>query len=71
MRVDEGRKCCTLLAIKTKARVVAGKVERSLVNDPGSELRLGKENKKEKCENDRWDEERRKWSRGVEGMRVG
>ena len=42
-RVDEGRKCRNLLAIKTKARTVVGRGEKSLLCDPGSELRLWRE----------------------------
>ena len=46
-RVDEGRKCCTLLAIEAKARTVVGRVEKSLLSNHGSEIRLGKEKKKQ------------------------
>ena len=47
-RADEGRKCCTLLEIKTKWRTVAGRGEKSLLSDPGSELRLEREKGTEK-----------------------
>ena len=40
-RVDEGRKCWLLLAIKMKARAEVGREEEGLVCDPGSELMLG------------------------------
>ena len=45
MRVDEGRKNgWILLAIETKARIVVGRgEEESLLGEPGSELRLGRE----------------------------
>ena len=45
MRVDEGRNGWNLLAIKTKARVVVRRGKKSLLSDPGSELRLGREEK--------------------------
>ena len=38
---DKGRKCCIFLSIKTKARTVAGRGEKSPLCDPGSELLLG------------------------------
>ena len=40
-RVDEGRKCRILLAIKMKARTVVGRGGESPLCDPGSELLLG------------------------------
>ena len=42
MRVDEGRKGWSLLAITMETPTVAGKREKSLLSDPGSELRLGR-----------------------------
>ena len=48
MGVDEGRCCWNLLAIKKKARTVVGRGEKSLLRDPGSKLRLGKEKEKGK-----------------------
>ena len=48
MRVNEGRKGCSLPAIKMKARTVVGRGEKSLLGDPGPELRLGGEKEKEK-----------------------
>lgn len=35
-RVDEGKKCGTLLVIIFKARTVVGRVEKSLDSDPAS-----------------------------------
>ena len=55
MRVDEGRTSWSLPAIKLKARTVVGEREKSLLGDPGSEFRLGKE-EKEKCDDNRRDE---------------
>ena len=49
MRVDEARKGWNLLAIKTKACTVVRRGKKRLLSDPRSELRLGKEKKKEKC----------------------
>ena len=54
-RVDEGRKCCTLFAIRVKTRTVVGRGKNRLLSDPGSELRLGRGKEKEKCEENRWD----------------
>ena len=48
MRVDEGRKGSSLLAIKMKARAVVERGEKSLFSGPGSELRLVREKEKEK-----------------------
>ena len=45
--VDKGRKGWSLLAMKMRARTVAGRGEDSLLSDPGPELRLGKEKEKE------------------------
>ena len=53
MRVDDGRKGCSLLAIKKKARTVVGRGEKGLLGDPGSALGLGRETEKENV--------RRKW----------
>ena len=47
MRVDEGRKG-EFLVIKTKAHTVVGRGEKSLLSDPGSQLRLGREKEKGK-----------------------
>ena len=41
-RVDEGKKCRLLLAIKMKARAGVGKGEEDPLCDPGSELPLGR-----------------------------
>ena len=60
MRVDEGRKGSSLLAIKNKTRTVMGRGEKSLFRDPGSELYLATEKGKEKCEEMRWDEQKTK-----------
>ena len=43
MRVDDGRKRSNLLAIKTKPRTVVGRGEKSLLSDPGPELRIRRE----------------------------
>ena len=48
MRVDEGRNGWNLPAVKTKARAVVGRAKQSLLSDPGSELRLGREKKRGK-----------------------
>ena len=40
-RVDEGRKCWILLALKMKARTVVGRGEEGPLCDPGSELLVG------------------------------
>ena len=48
MRVDEGR--------KMKARTVAGRGEKSLLWDPGSEIRVGRR-------------ERRRYAKVINGMR--
>ena len=40
MRVDEGSNSWSLLATKNKARTAVGKGGKSLLSDPGSELRL-------------------------------
>ena len=45
-RIDEGRKCWSLLAIQTEARTVVGE-EESPLSDPGSEPRLGREKEKD------------------------
>ena len=37
-RVDEGRKCSSFLAIRTKARTVVGRGEEGPLCDPGSEF---------------------------------
>ena len=52
MRVDEGKKCWSPLAIKLKEGTVAGRGKKSLLCDPGSEVRLltGREKAKHKCE---------------------
>ena len=44
---------------KTTALTTVGRGERSLCNDSGSELCLGGEKEKEKCEDARWDEQKR------------
>ena len=41
--VDEGRNSWNLPAITLKARTAVGRGEKSLLSDPGSELRLGRE----------------------------
>ena len=46
MRVAEGRNIWNLPAINTKARTVVETGEKSLLSDPGSELRLGREKDK-------------------------
>ena len=49
-RVDEARKCRILLLIKKKTRAKVGMgEEKSLLSDPGSELRLGREKEEEKA----------------------
>ena len=40
-RVDEGRKCWILLAVKMKARAEVGREEEGPLCDPGFELLLG------------------------------
>ena len=61
-QVDERRKCCIIFAIKTKARAVVGKGEKSLLGDPAPTPHLshvlGGKRRKEACEDalDRWDE---------------
>ena len=40
-RVDEGRKCWIILAVKMKARTEVGREEEGPLCDPGSELLLG------------------------------
>ena len=40
-RVDEGRECWILLAVKMKARAEVGREEEGPLCDPGSELLLG------------------------------
>ena len=47
MRVGEGKKGLSLLAMKSKARTVVGRGEKSLLDGPESELRLGREIEKE------------------------
>ena len=59
-RDDEGRKCRTLLALNVKARTVVGRGGKSLLSDPGSESRLGREKEKEKCEDNKLDEQSKK-----------
>ena len=58
MRVDEGRKGCSLLAIRMKAPTVVGRAEKGLFSGPGSELRLGGEKEKEECNAYIWDEQK-------------
>ena len=53
MRVDEGRKGWSLLAIKMKARTIVGRGEKSLLGGPGSELHLEREKEKGECEDNR------------------
>ena len=48
-RVDEGRESCVLLAISMNARAVVGRGEKSLLDDPESELPLGKREGEEKA----------------------
>ena len=43
MRVDEGRYSWNLPTTQMEARTVVGMGKKSLLNDPGSELRLGRE----------------------------
>ena len=53
-RVDAGREeSANRFAIKMKARVVVGRGEKSLLSDPGSELKLsrGRKTKKSREEN--------------------
>ena len=45
---QRGKKGLNILAIKKKARTVSGRGEKSLLSNPGSELRLGTEEEKEK-----------------------
>ena len=45
---------------KVKARTVAGRGEYSLLGNPGSDLGLGRENEKERCEDKIWDERKKK-----------
>ena len=40
----------SLLAIETKARTVGGRGEKSLLSEPGYEVRLRREREKQKCE---------------------
>ena len=40
-RVDEGRECWILLAVKMEARAEVGREEEGPLCDPGSELLLG------------------------------
>ena len=47
MRVDEGRCSWSLLAIETKARAEVGREEKSLLRDPKSDSRLGREKEKD------------------------
>ena len=59
-RVDEGKKGCSLLAIKQEARTVPGRGEKSLLSGPGSELHLGREKeRKKKYEDNRRDEQKK------------
>ena len=46
MRVGEIRNSWKFSAINTTARTVVGRGEESLLSDPGSELRLGREKEK-------------------------
>ena len=55
MQVDEGRKSWNIFAIKCKARTVVGRGEKSLLYDPGSELRLGQRERKKKGEDNKRD----------------
>ena len=48
VRVDEGRKGWSLLAIPMKARTLVGRGEKGLLSDPGSELRLGTEKERKR-----------------------
>ena len=52
--VDEGRKSFNLLAIKMRGTNRSGGGEKSLLCDPGSELRLGGREEM-KGEGNRWD----------------
>ena len=55
-QVDEGKKGWNLLATKMNARAVVMKGGKSLLSDPGSELRLGREKEKgQKREDDKRD----------------
>lgn len=56
MRVDKRRSAGSILAIKNKVRTVVGRGGRSLLSDPGSELRR----RKKKCEKNEWDELQKK-----------
>lgn len=47
MHVDEEINCWIVLAMNTKARTVAGRVEKNLLCDPGSELRPWRKEEKE------------------------
>ena len=62
MRVDEGRKGCSLLTIKMKVHTVVGSGEKSVLNDPGFDLRLGNK-EKENCKDNRGDERKKNVSR--------
>ena len=55
IRVDEGRNSWNRIAIKTKARALVGRRgKKSLLGDPGCELRLrGREKKEKENESDR------------------
>ena len=58
MRVDEGRKGWIIFAIKMKATYHGGEGggRKSLLSDPGSELRLRRVEEKEKVRrSNRWD----------------
>ena len=58
MPVDERIKGRSLLGIKTKARTIWGRGNKSLCSDRGSELRLGREREKKSAKIIRsWDEQ--------------
>ena len=44
--------------MKTKARSVGGKGEKSPLGDPASELHVGTEKEKEKCEDNEWNKQK-------------
>ena len=47
MRVNEGRNSWNIPAIKSRSRTIVGwRGEKSLISDPGSELRLRREEEK-------------------------
>ena len=49
----------TFSEIELKARIVVGRGEKSLLSDPGSEVRLGREKEKEKRDSSTRDEQRK------------